>query len=186
RVQDELLAEQEQPGQTPGLEDAALAVLPAHHDAALERRPPAITPLAQAVNQAVLLPRIQHQPRRGRQLNSLPAGRRLVLRNQADPRRLHAPKGHAPFLRCSRRFCSSSNASPASSGAASFPSSVSVARNCACSIDAAAGRMFGSLNRRARSRALAASAPSTCQRFRSASTAFTRSLRRAATATSLK
>src|SRR5690606_8775146 len=60
-VEDQLLAKQVQPGQAPSLEDATLAVLPAHDDGALEGGPFAVAALAQAVDQAVLLPRVEHQ-----------------------------------------------------------------------------------------------------------------------------
>jgi hypothetical protein len=58
-VDQQLLAEQEQPGQLARLEDRALAVLARDYQPDLERRPLAVRPLAERVRQDELLPGVK-------------------------------------------------------------------------------------------------------------------------------
>jgi hypothetical protein len=70
-VHDRALAEQEQPGQLPRLEDRALPVLSRHDDGDLTGRPAAIGALTHRHPQRPTLPRHQHQAIAGREVRYL-------------------------------------------------------------------------------------------------------------------
>jgi hypothetical protein len=85
-MNDQPLAEQEQPRELARLKDAALAVLSRDDEADAERRPPAID-LAERRRQNVALPRVQDEAGARRKLDRLDPGARAEVRNQAEPGR---------------------------------------------------------------------------------------------------
>src|SRR5690606_3674685 len=87
-VQDQLLVEQEQPGQLPGLQYGPLAVLAGHDEAHLEGRVGAVGALAERVPDDVALPRVQVQPDRVAEVDGLVSGAGDVVRDVLNPRTL--------------------------------------------------------------------------------------------------
>src|SRR5690606_20979827 len=85
-VENQLLAEQEQPGEFARLDDGALAVLPGHDERDLERRPSPVGPFAERLLEDELLPRVKIQTRCRGELDGLLARAADRWRHAHHPR----------------------------------------------------------------------------------------------------
>jgi hypothetical protein len=84
------LAEQEQPGELARLEDRAFPVLAGHDEPNLKRRPPTVSPLTECLVENELLPGIEVQAGHPCQIDGFTSRGRPGRRNSADPRPLLA------------------------------------------------------------------------------------------------
>ena len=74
RMDDQIVPEQDDPGQLAGRQDLVLAVLAGHDDRHLERRPRPIDQLTATVLEDMALPVVEDDPGRPGEINRLPAG----------------------------------------------------------------------------------------------------------------